>query len=172
MPKIMNSYFKPQIDLELNLIQNSSLIYKKGNAGYLNWFPMDFRLQVEEEEYTFEYIPILSLDSLDLLFNTIRSLLKEKKEKGIISLDEEYQTFECGATEGEFNLKLRNTHDEFGKDIVSIELWLNVAYLKGKSVGYNKGFNFTVFLEDIDKFFREMELQLYNLTDGYEGRIT
>ncbi len=59
MPKIKNSYISKKITLEMNLVRNKSLIYEKDQADYLNWFPMVLSLQVEDEIYTFEYLPLL-----------------------------------------------------------------------------------------------------------------
>ncbi|WP_086350813.1 WapI family immunity protein [Candidatus Enterococcus clewellii] len=169
MPQIMNSHFKQQIQLEIDLIKNDSFIYDCENKDYLNWLPIEFCFQVENERYIFKKSPTFSVEGLKVFLRTIETLLEEKKKKGMLPLHEAYEKFECGATEGEFHLRLENMRDDFEKDQVSIELWLNTAYMRDESVGYDQGFSFAVFSEDLSRFMKELKQQLYDLTDGNEG---
>ncbi|MGC6768252.1 WapI family immunity protein [Enterococcus sp. LJL51] len=166
MALIKNRHLGNQIELKIDLLKNESLYYEPEAEDYLNWFPIDFSVQVEEEIYMFKYPPTFSLEGLKLFLKTIDSLVEEKKRRPNLSLEEKYTEFECGATEGEFSMKLMNTVDQFEKDIVTTELWINAAYMDGNHPGYYRGFKFWVFLEDIAQFTQELKQQLYELTNG------
>lgn len=164
MPKIKNSYISKKITLEMNLVRTKSLIYEKDQADYLNWFPMVLSLQVEDEIYTFEYLPTISLEGMKYLFSIVDNMIVERRKLSSIK-NYRSSVFRWGATEGEFSFVFENIIEEF----VSIELWLNIASMKKEYAGYNIGFDFSVISEEFIEFIAQLKNQLYELTEGHEG---
>lgn len=160
MAIIRNFYTPQQIVFAFELIRSDSLIYKKDQADYLNWFPCDFRLYVEDKLYSFRKCLTLSLEGLKNFIKIMEDIVKEKEAfPGSKNPDMEFKAYEYCATEGEFTIILQNM-DEEGEDIVEITLWLNAAYYAGDSVGYYQGFRFYVTLKDLKTFLLNIRNQL------------
>ena len=160
MAIIKNFYTPQQIVFVFELIRSDSLIYKKDQADYLNWFPCDFRLYVEDKLYSFRYYPTLSLEGLKNFIKIMEDIVKEKEAfSESKNPDMEFKEYEYCATEGEFTIILQNM-DEEGEDIVKTILWLNAAYYAGDSVGYYQGFRFSVSLKDLKTFLLNIRNQL------------
>lgn len=62
MPKIKSYYYKPSIELVLNLYEEG-LIYEKEQEDYLNWIPYKLELAVEKDKHVIDGISF-SLEGL------------------------------------------------------------------------------------------------------------
>lgn len=161
MAFIKNFYSPQQIVFYFDLIISEHLIYKSNQADYLNWFPCDFKLCVEEKVYSFLDYPTLSFEGLKNFMSIFENILEEKRKYS----DEphknvEFRTFEYCATEGEFCIALENAKDNVDKDIVEVTVWMNAAYYDGASAGYYQGFRFYVSLEDLKVFLINIQNEL------------
>lgn len=164
MAVIKNFYSPQQIEFCLELVKSESLIYKNNQPDYLNWFPCDFKLYIEEKQYSFLEYPVLSLEGLKNLLTIFEDVIKEKTLfLESINSNIKFKKFEYCATDGEFTISLKNTNDEYEENIVEITLWLNAAYYAGNSVGYYQGFRFFVSLNDLKIFLLSIQNQLDEL---------
>lgn len=164
MAIIKNFCSTQQIIFYFELIKSKSLIYRSNQADYLNWFPCEFKLCVEEKVYSFLENPTLSLEGIKSFIKIFENVIMEKKEtlKGKYC-DVKFKIFEYCATEGEFTIALQNTQNYFEEDAVEMTIWLNAAYYKGDSVGYFQGFRFFVSLNDLKVFSVTLQRQLDEL---------
>lgn len=168
MAVIKNFHSPQQIVFSLELIKSKNLVYEKDQADYLNWFPCDFRLYVENKLYSFFECPILSLEGLKNLLKIFGDIVEEKEVFfRSVNSNIEFKTFEYCATEGEFTIIFKNTNDEYEEEIVETTLWLNAAYYAGDSVGYYQGFRFFVSLKDLKIFGINIQNQLDELINQF-----
>ncbi|MGC6768261.1 WapI family immunity protein [Enterococcus sp. LJL51] len=167
MPKLVNEYQVHDLILDFNLVKNSSFIYNPKDEEYLNWIPVELKLQAGENSYTYKRTPTFSLEALRKYFiGTLEKVLKENEELNQSFVEKERETYHCGATEGEFWFELENSSEEIEKEIIYIRLWLNVVSMTEQATGYDIGFSFIVLNRDLAKFVKELKQQVYDLTNG------
>ena len=152
-----------RISFELNLTKNDGFDYCPNREDNLNWIPFELKLCVGEEEkyiYPNEYSVTFSLMELKNLLANSKKLISNAKEK-IKNHDRYFD-------DSELRLNFYTLERYFGMDIkyayeslISMAIWINMIYsTKGKLYRFEKGFRFKVSIDDLDKFFDEIEEQL------------
>ena len=156
MPKLKNIH--NNIVLEINLLKNERFDVKVDRDDFENWIPFELGLYIESSEkyiYPKEDGSTFSLEDLKRMALLFESIIKDKSEK------KDIKRVQWGPTEYYFAMYLYDTYEE---NEINIEFWIIVGELtKGKSHGYDRGFQFSVSVEALRNFLRGLQEQLSEL---------
>lgn len=161
MPILINR--EENVVLELNLIKNQRFDVKKERPYFENWIPFEFILRIEDsEEYSYskQSGATFSVEDINLLIKRIESAISLKSNK------KEIVRLSWGPIENYFSLHFYETYED---NQINIELWVMMAELtEGESHGYNRGFDFVVTLDSLEKFLIGFKEQLTMLLNSVE----
>lgn len=146
------------ISFVINLLNNELLDVEISRDDIQNWIPFEFLLNVNGEEYNYltKDGATFSLFELKRLLYGFQDIINQKKNGQNIG------KFEFCSFENFFDIILSDPLEE---NMVSIEIWVNIGTLtNGKSFGYNKGFQFEVYVDILESFTTDIMEQLEKLT--------
>ncbi len=152
MAKMSNT--ENNISFIINLLNNNSLDIKRTRDNCENWIPFELFLNVDGEEYNYssEARATFTLFELRRLLNGLQELISRKQKGHTI------EKFEFYSSEAYFDIIF---YDPLEENMISVEVWIKIGtYTNGKSFGYNKGFQFEVYLDNLEAFTAEMKEQL------------
>ncbi len=161
MPKIKSYYYKPSIELVLNLYEEG-LIYEKEQEDYLNWIPYKLELAVEKDKHVIDGISF-SLEGLKCFIKKMEYVLNER------NISSEYEKISYCGPEAEFEIIFQNKDDYWEDRIIDTEVWLNAAVIEMQQGGYFLGYKFNIKFEDLKQFVRELKEKLQALLQKGEG---
>ncbi len=161
MPEIKSYYYKPAIELVLNLYEEG-LIYEKEQEDYLNWIPYKLELAVGKDKHVIDGISF-SLEGLKCFIKKMEYVLNER------NISSEYEKISYCGPEAEFEIIFQNKDDCWEDIIIGTEVWLNAAVIEMQQGGYFLGYKFNIRLKDLKQFVRELKEQLQALLQKGEG---
>ena len=163
MARMTCYYNSDDLCLDFNLTKNKSFVYDKHNEDYLNWIPVEVRLRVGENIFDPGSIPTLSMEGIKYFLKIIDKLLMEKNTLKIkFGENREYSTFSYYATEGEFEILLKNLYDDEREvDVINVTIWFSRG-------GYGEAYRFMTTLNECVDFFDDLKMQLSNLLSGLQ----
>ena len=161
MPEIKSYYYKPAIELVLNLYEEG-LIYEKEQEDYLNWIPYKLELAVGKDKHVIDGISF-SLEGLKCFIKKMEYVLNER------NISSEYEKISYCGPEAEFEIIFQNKDDCWEDIIIGTEVWLNAAVIEMQQGGYFLGYKFNIRLKDLKQFVRELKEQLQALLQKEEG---
>jgi hypothetical protein len=161
MPEIKSYYYKPSIELVLNLYEEG-LIYEKEQEDYLNWIPYKLELAVGKDKHVIDGISF-SLEGLKCFIKKMEYVLNER------NISSEYEKISYCGPEAEFEIIFQNKDDCWEDIIIGTEVWLNAAVIEMQQGGYFLGYKFNIRLKDLKQFVRELKEQLQALLQKGEG---
>lgn len=160
MPKMYNT--EENILLQINLLNNQFLDIELSRSDDENWIPFEFFLRVEGEEYSYlsQVGATFTLYELRKLILNLWNVIDKKRNGYTI----ERYGFYC--FERYFDIIVKDPLEE---NLISLEVWINMgAFTGGESFGYNRGFEFDVYLSDIELFMNDLKNQLEQIFAGIQ----
>ncbi len=155
MPKIKNYYYKPAIELSINLYEEG-MIYEKDQEDYLNWIPYKLELVVGKDKHVIDGISF-SLEGLKCFIRKMEYVINERNISG------EYEKISYCGPEAEFEILFQNKDDYWEDIIIDTEVWLNASVIEMRQGGYSLGYKFNISIEDLKQFVKELKEQLQEL---------
>lgn len=157
------------IFLELDFLNSEGYIYSPMQPDYMNWIPCKVEITTKTEKCSFFELPTLSIEGIKVLFSKFDELFDNRNEvaNGMEFINGNNKEFSYRATEGEFDINFQNIIDK--QDLVEISIWMHIAFCHEDLNYYWKGYRFSVGLNELKIFVKELKHKLYVLTDGNEG---
>lgn len=123
------------------------------------WIPFNFLFDVSGNSYKIQEngtcLTVWEVKKIINGFQEIISIMKSNTKRDIF--EARYKPFEHTSYEVFFDIKVSDAD----VDVLEIELWINIAYLK--QPGYDAGFRFTVTLHEFEDFTECLKSEFENI---------
>lgn len=147
--------------LRLCLIDSKYTDIQIGRDDRENWIAFTLLLKVESEvyEYPASRGATLSLYESRELVSHLADIVARKTDAR--TFDQPFTSYEYYSSEGYFSLTIEDVLEEHE---VGVDVWLDMGALTaGEHSGYERGYRFTVDIDAIAGFTRELEAELQRI---------